>query len=44
VGRSKPKVANPAHVKALLYLRGNYGNVGDNAAHAARLSRAASMC
>jgi pimeloyl-ACP methyl ester carboxylesterase len=35
----EPKVANPAHVKALLYLHGNYGNVGDNAAHAARLSR-----
>ena len=26
-------------MKALLYLHGNYGNVGDNAAHAARLSR-----
>ena len=35
----EPKVANPTHVKALLYLHGNYGNVGDNAAHAARLSR-----
>jgi hypothetical protein len=34
----EPKIANPAHVKALLYLQGNYDNVGDNAARAARLS------
>ena len=33
-----PKLAHPERVKALLYLHGNYGNVGDNAAHAARLS------
>lgn len=35
----EPKTAHPEHVKALLYLHGNYGNVGDNEAHAARLSR-----
>ena len=37
--RAEPKLAHPERVKALLYLHGNYGNVGDNAAHAARLSR-----
>ena len=36
---AEAKVAHPERVKALLYLHGNYGNVGDNAAHAARLSR-----
>lgn len=35
----EPKLAHPERVKAILYLHGNYGNVGDNAAHAARLSR-----
>jgi pimeloyl-ACP methyl ester carboxylesterase len=33
------KLAQPDRVKVLLYLHGNYGNIGDNAAHAARLSR-----
>ncbi len=36
---ASPELAHPQQVKALLYLHGNYGNVGDNAAHAARLSR-----
>src|SRR5450631_3340513 len=36
---TEAKVAHPERVRALLYLHGNYGNVGDNAAHAARLSR-----
>ena len=35
---AEPKLAHPERVKVLLYLHGNYGNVGDNAAHAARLS------
>ncbi len=35
---ARAKVARPEGAKALLYLHGNYGNVGDNAAHAARLS------
>ena len=35
---AESKLAHPEKVKVLLYLHGNYGNVGDNAAHAARLS------
>ena len=35
---AEPKLARPEKAKVLLYLHGNYGNVGDNAAHAARLS------
>ena len=35
---AEPKLVHPERVRVLLYLHGNYGNVGDNAAHAARLS------
>lgn len=34
-----PTFAQPPQAKALLYLHGNYANIGANAEHAARLSR-----
>ena len=37
-GEGEAKAAHPDRVKVLLYLHGNYGNIGANAEHSARLS------